>query len=153
MATPARDYRAIHAIADKLTPSLRRKFLQAVEQLRGRISFAAIERAMRAGGITIELSQALNQFPRDLRPAVRILNDAFAQAAKVTDAIGGFRLASSLALTNPAAVEAADRGTALLVTRVTNDAKRAIQQVIARSIQHGIPPRQAAQAIREIVGL
>jgi hypothetical protein len=153
MPTPARDYRAIHRIADQLEPSLRRKFLAAVQQLQGRVSLAAIERALRAGGITIELTEALNALPRELRPAVRILNDAFAQAAKVTLGRGDFKLQSSFALTNPLAVEAADTRSARLVREITTETRRSLQQIIQRSIIEGIPPKQAARLIRPLIGL
>lgn len=153
MPSPARDYRAIHAIADKLAPSLRRRFLQAVEALQGRVSFAAIERAIRAGGITIELTELLNSLPRDLKPAVRVMNDAFAQAAKVTAGRGDLQLRGAFNLTNPLAAQAADTGSALLVRNVTNETRRALQRILTRSVVEGIPPRDAARLIRPLIGL
>jgi hypothetical protein len=153
MATPARDYQAIHRIADKLEPSLRRRFLEAVRQLQGRVSFAEIERALRSGALTIELTQLLNSLPRELRPAVRVMNDAFAQAARVTLGRGNLQLRGAFNLTNPLAVDAADVGSALLVRDVTNETRRTIQQIIRRSIVEGIPARDAARLIRPLIGL
>jgi hypothetical protein len=153
MTTPARDYRAIHAIADKLEPPLRRRFLDAVRQLQGRVSFADIERALRAGGLTIELSQLLNSLPRELRPAVRVMNDAFAQAAQVTLRRGNLQIRGAFNLTNPLAVNAADTGSARLVREITTETRRSLQQIIQRSIIEGIPPKQAARLIRPLIGL
>jgi hypothetical protein len=153
MATPARDYQAIHRIADKLEPSLKRRFLEAVRQLQGRVSFAEIERALRSGALTIELTQLLNSLPRELRPAVRVMNDAFAQAAKVTIGRGDLQLRGAFNLTNPLAVHAADTGTALLVREVTRETQRSLQQIIRRSIVEGIPPREAARLIKPLIGL
>ena len=153
MASPASDYRAIHRIADSLAPSLRRRFLDAVARLQGRISFAEIERALRSGGLTIELTELLNSLPRELKPAVRVMNDAFAQAAKVTASRGGFQLRTAFNLTNPLAVTAADQGSARLVREVTTETRRAIQQTITRALTDGIPPAKAARLIRPLIGL
>jgi hypothetical protein len=153
MASSARDYRAIHAIADKLTPSLRRRFLEAVARLQGRISLAEIERALRAGGITIELSQALQSFPRELRPALRVMNDAFAQAAKVTITRGDLHLRGALTLTNPLAVDAIDANSLRTIRDISTESRRAIQQILQRSFVEGVPLRDSARAIRPLIGL
>jgi hypothetical protein len=153
MATPARDYRAIHRIADKLEPPLRRRFLEAVRQLQGRVSFAAIVRAIHAGGITVELTDMVDGLKRELRAAVRVLNEAFAQAAKVTLGRGDLHLRGAFNLTNPLAVNAADVNSAALVREITTETRRSLQSVISRTIQEGISPSDAARLIRPVIGL
>jgi SPP1 gp7 family putative phage head morphogenesis protein len=146
---------ALRRLADGLEPRLRRQFLAAVAKLQGRISLAALARAVELGGLTIALSQALNAWPRDLQPAVRTLNDAFAEAAKRTAKTlpAPLRLRTSFTLTNPFAVQAADTGTARMVREVTQKTRRAIQETIARAIREGIPPKVAAKTIAPLVGL
>jgi hypothetical protein len=145
----------IRRLADRLEPRLRRQFLAAVAKLQQRISLAAIARAVELGGMTTELSQALTAFPRDLQPAVRTLNDAFAEVATRTakGLPAPVRLRTSFTLTNPFAVVAADTGTAHMVREVTQKTRRAIQEAIARSIREHIPPRGAAVVIRDVIGL
>jgi SPP1 gp7 family putative phage head morphogenesis protein len=153
MAQTARANAAtIQAIADRLTPTLRRQFLAAIVTLQDRISLAAILRAIESGDLTLELGSAISKWPRDLRAAVRTLNQVFATAARVT-APSGLSLRSSFALTNPFAVQAADTNTAKLVVEVTAETRRALRGIIARSITEGIPPKQAAKLIQPLVGL
>jgi SPP1 gp7 family putative phage head morphogenesis protein len=156
MALPVRSTPAvIQQIADRLAPTLRRQFLTAIDALRERISLATIVRALERGELTIEMAAAVASWPQALRAAVRTLNDAFATAAQATarQLPAGLSLRTSLALTNPFAAQVADTNTALLVREVTAETRRSLQLIIARAINDGIPPRQAARLIQPLVGL
>ena len=47
----------------------------------------------------------------------------------------------------------AERQAARAVTEITRETKRAIRTLIVESIRDGIPPREAAQRIRDMVGM
>jgi SPP1 gp7 family putative phage head morphogenesis protein len=54
---------------------------------------------------------------------------------------------------NPAAIAWAREHGAALVADVTDETRAAIRTAIARSLDEGIPPRDAARLIRDVVGL
>jgi SPP1 gp7 family putative phage head morphogenesis protein len=55
--------------------------------------------------------------------------------------------------TNPEALKWARERSAMLVTEVTAETRDAIRQVVARAFEEGIPPRQAARLLQDVVGL
>jgi hypothetical protein len=55
--------------------------------------------------------------------------------------------------TNPSAVAWVERHAAELVTEVSDETRKAIRQIINRAFVEGIPPRQAAELLRKVVGL
>jgi hypothetical protein len=110
---------AILAIADRLTPAVRRQFLAAVQTLQNRISLAALTRAIEKGELTLEITEALGAWPVAMRQAAKTLQQAFAAAGLATGRAlaKDLRLKTSFTLVNPSAVAAADVGTALLVRK------------------------------------
>lgn len=54
---------------------------------------------------------------------------------------------------NPLAQDAARQNAARMVTEISRETKKAIAQVIQRSIAEGIPPVQQARLIRPMIGL
>ena len=158
MAQPARQprgYEAIQAIADRLAPKVRREFLAAVKALQGRISVGELARAAERGRLTVQITQAIDRWPAELRNAVAVVNDVFAKsgAAAAAQLSGGLRISTSFDLTNPFALEAARNRTAFLVREITRSTREALQGVIHRAIRDGIAPREAARLIRPLVGL
>ncbi len=155
MATPARAHVEIQAIADRLEPTLRRQFLAAVEKLRRRISIDAIVKAIARGEVTIAITGAITDWPRDLRPAVRTLNQVFASAAMATahQVRPLLRVPTAFNLVNPLALEAADTRTSLLVREIGDETRRALQVTIRQAIETGQSPKVVARVIRSMVGL
>jgi hypothetical protein len=143
-------WKDILRLADRLEPELKKQFLAAVEQLRKRISLESLAAAVASGRVDA-LELELSAFPRDLRGAVRIVNKAFRA--------GGHMAAKQTTVTlrfdadHPAAVAAAERNAASLVTGVSRTTRTGIRDVIARAIREGIPPRDAARLIQPMIGL
>jgi SPP1 gp7 family putative phage head morphogenesis protein len=150
----APSYKAIHAIADRLEPKLRRAFMAAVLKLQDRMSLAAIARSIERGEVTIEITGALQAWPRDLQAAVRVVNQAFAEATRVAARqLPTVAARSSFTLVNQQAVRAAELRSAQLVREVTDETRRAIRSSIAKAISTGLPPREAARLIKPVIGL
>lgn len=55
--------------------------------------------------------------------------------------------------TNPSAVLWVEQHAAELVTEVTDGTRKAIRRIITRAFVEGIPPREAAEMLRKVVGL
>jgi SPP1 gp7 family putative phage head morphogenesis protein len=60
---------------------------------------------------------------------------------------------SSFDVTNPAAVLKAEQHAAELVTAISEESRAAINKIVQRMFVEGIPPRQAASLIKQVVGL
>lgn len=155
MAPPVRSYDAILAIAAKLEPAEAKAFMEAVFRLRARISLGALAQAAETGRLTAGILSALEGWPADLRNAVQVVNQAFTQAGQAAATHLSMLLNRQTAfdMTNPFAVTAARTGTGFLVREIVESQRFAIQGVIERAIVNGMPPREAAKHIREIVGL
>ncbi len=145
---------AIHAIADRLRPTLKRQFIAAVKALQGRVPLEDLARSVETGTAGVRLEAALRGVPDDLRGAVATVNRVFEESARETEAALAqrFRLGTSFEIVNPLAVAAAQGGGAL-ITQVTAETRAAIGQIIASAIETGIPPVKAARLIRPMIGL
>jgi hypothetical protein len=149
-------WEAIHRVADRLTPALRRAFIDAGEKLRGRVNSEAVARALERGRATaVEFLLDASQFAEDLRPAVDVVNAAFAGGYGVAESHLADELSVHIAFdrTNEQTVRAVDRVGARMVTAITEETRQAIREVIKRAFRQGIPPRDVAKLLREMVGL
>lgn len=145
---------ALHAFADKLRPTVRRQFLQAVEALRDTVTLDDLVASVAQGRIGVRLEAKLAGLSTELRAAVatvnRIFDDALQRTERELDQ--RYRLQLRFDIVNPRALTAAARG-AQLVRDVTDTTRRGIQATITRSIREGIPPDEAARLIRPTIGL
>ncbi len=66
---------------------------------------------------------------------------------------GPVSIRTSFTSTDPFSVVAAQTETAKLVTSVTNETRQAIRDVITKSIQDGVTPKDTAKLLRDVVGL
>ncbi|HXH11166.1 MAG TPA: phage minor head protein [Alphaproteobacteria bacterium] len=153
---PDEFYTALHRIADRLAPSLRRRFFEAVDAMQSQIDVSAFLNAMRAGLI----DQAMAAIPLDhfaerfglaehvLRQGVQLAGESVA-----TEVSGLIGLEFRFDVTNPHAVTAAATRSAELVREVTDTTRLGIRAWIERAFVEGIPPEPLARRLREIVGL
>jgi hypothetical protein len=155
--TRPEEWRALHAVADRLVPSLRRALLQAVERVRRSISVsdvaAALERgdvdALRRMGVWDDLDAELQ---RALRPVVEQGIVGGGQTA-----IGNFppsvQAQIQFDLTNPLAIRAIDTQVAAIVRQLVNVDAEAILGILQQGFREGIPPRDMARRMRQYLGL
>jgi SPP1 gp7 family putative phage head morphogenesis protein len=89
--------------------------------------------------------------------AATLKRDASKVAAKRAEPFIGKSRTSKITFrfdrTNPGAVLWVERHAAELVTEVTDATRKAIRQIISRVFVEGIPPREAAELLRKVVGL
>jgi len=88
----------------------------------------------------------------------RVLNaSGQAAATAATRSSGGFRAADRIGVsfkkTNPRAVAWAETRSATLVTRISEETRGAIREVVRSAFETGVPPKAAARLIRPLIGL
>lgn len=146
----------IYRIADRLTPTARKQFLDAVAKLKTKVTIDILAEGVQRRGLPRPAVRAFDDFEK------RLMDTQGATIQLVWERVATGeekRLAARLGLSarfdmvNPAAVEAARTRTAMLIRGVSNETRVAVRQIIARSIEDGIAPRVAAQQIRSVVGL
>jgi Phage Mu protein F like protein len=147
-------WQRLHRIADRAEPGVRRALLRALEQIRDEATLSAIERALRSGD-QVAFARIANTLPTNLRPVVRRLEDTFRQASAFGKDVlrAEVQLTGRLDLTNPRAIQQAQKNAATLVTNVSRETRLAIRDVVTRAISEGIDVREAARMIRPLIGL
>ena len=144
------------ALASRLEPEMRRRFLAAVERVTVDISLPDLEDAIRGGRVTdIEavlrmerLAVALNE---GLAPA---LSRGFLVGAEFAhQGLAASGLTLRFDLVNPHAVAWVREHGAELVTGVTQESRAAVRATIETAFTDGRDVRQTARALREVVGL
>jgi F like protein len=151
----ALEWGALLALADRLTPALRRALLVAFARLGVQLD-AAIVDAIVAGDVArADRLFSTAGLAHDLTAAGELLRDAMTDAGDLTATQLGDRLGLELSfnLTNPRAVAAADQAAALLVTRVTQQARDTIRQYVRDAVAGGATSAETARLIRPIIGL
>lgn len=143
------DYRALHRIADTLSPGLRRSFLEAVRDIRGQLDVGRLVELLDSGDAG-QLGMFWHAVESDLAAAVRpaLRTGVVASAQRV-----GAPLGLRFDLTNPHAVQVIDRQIATLVRDVTDESQRAIRTTLQRGFVEGRTVPEMARDIRNHVGL
>jgi HK97 family phage portal protein len=147
---------AIHQLADRLAPELRRDFLAAVAAMRDQIDEARLLTALQVG----DVEAALQAIPTGaftetfaavehtlLRGAVQGANAA---AAELEATLG---VTLRFDLLNPQAVAWARQYSGQLITSVSEETRAAIRELVARAFEEGVPPASLARQIRPLIGL
>lgn len=163
-------WRVLGAIEDDAVPGMRRAFLAALTALHGTVDVVAVEAALAAHDTAAVVAlvpldtfaEALEAILPDLEAVSAAAHRATADAlpATIAEAVTpaeaeaiGERLAISFDELSPAVIQAIRDHGAALVREVTEETRAAITEAIERAYVEGLHPRQAANAIAEIVGL
>jgi hypothetical protein len=146
------------AVADRLEPEARARFLAAIAQLREAIDVGAIAEAVaNRDPITAQVLGVVDhQFAVYLDPLLDTMQRAFIDvgrlsASQLTELLGA--TAVRFDVVDPLAASFATQQVALLVKQITQETQAAIQTVIGRAFTDGLTRRDAAALIRPLIGL
>lgn len=146
----------VNSVARKLEPKLKRRFLAAVATMKGHVDLEALAESLRLQS-AVEAMTALypETWGTTLTPAAQLIPQAFRQAGQVAASLLTSQMGIDISfnLTNPRAVQWARTNSSRLITEVGESVKEAVRGVIGRGFTEGIPPRESARLIRDIVGL
>lgn len=149
------DLPALVRLASRLEPRFRREFLEAVEAAKDGVDVEALSAALLSGSLSqIEAAaqvEALASRTGDLAPLLRqgfLVGAGFAHQD-----LSAAGLTMNFDLVNPHAQAWTDRHGAELVTEVTDEQRRAIQEILREASAGTRDVRSTARAIRDVIGL
>ena len=158
LATEPEFWQILHQIADAEAERMIQDVLAAMDAAQRQVAMEELLAAVEAGDVHAAM-QAIGWevngpllLDKALRPHLELV---FADAAQAMQAYlpEDAALGISFDLTNPRAVEWAKANAARLVTEVSTETRDAIRDTISRAISGDLGPSQAAQQIRDRIGL
>ena len=146
----------INQVARRLEPTLKRRFLLAVKRMKGRVDLEVLVESLRVRDAVRGMSAVHPEtWSQTLEPTASVVPQAFRQAGQVAASLLTSQAGITITfdLTNPRAVQWARTQSSRLITDVSVSTKDAVSEIIGRSFTEGIPPRESARLIRNVVGL
>lgn len=148
-------------LADKYEGMLRRKLLEAINNIRDSVKLGQVAALLEAGASTKDIFAALGLTAADARLAAVIdtLGTAYRTAgitaltAAAAGVGGGPRVLVRFDSVSPGAVEYLRDRSASLVTAITQDTVKTIQDTLASMYGSGASPMAAARQLRDSIGL
>lgn len=146
----------VNSVARKLEPKLKRRFLAAVKTMQGNVDLEALAESLRVQASAEALAAVHPEtWPSTLAPAAQLVPQAFQQAGQAAAGQLSSQLGAdiSFTLTNPRAVQWGRTNSARLISEVGESVQASVRELIGRAFTEGIPPRELARLIRDVVGL
>lgn len=146
---------ALERFAARLEPKLRSRWLAAMQAAEDRVELEALARAVQAGQVTqAELAAKLQDWPSRFGELAIDLRAGFlAGGAVAYEVIGGSGFNLRFDLINPHAVQYSTRHLPKIVQAYMEGAKERIRDVVTDAVSGKWTPREAAQLIKETIGL
>lgn len=155
-ATPPRDYKVLHTIADGAQSETAQGFVNAINALHINASLPDIANAIDLGSIAdVEAAIGAETFNAKIMPMVAGLRRTSETAAIAATELlpANVQLNYSFDLMNPNSVSFIRNYAANLVTNISKSTRDGIRQIIANAFEKGGHPTTQARAIRNQIGL
>ena len=143
----------IQKIADIAEPKVAEAFKRVVSQIRSDLQLAAIERALKQGGIAAAIKEIpLDLMTRSLQPEVaKILREVAEAAAQTAPLPSGTQIAFDI--TSPEVFKYLQTEALNELLNIRQESEAAIRVWMQKGFAEGIHPYDIARGIREYVGL
>ena len=146
----------IIAMADKIEPQMRNSFLRAVDEMKSNIDMKLLTQSIEQNDRVLS-SVAMNDryWGRMLESSAKIPVKAFGMAGEIGSQglSNQFGIKSSFNMKNPRAQAWARASQEKLIVEIGDSTRQGIRQVIGSAFDLGIPSRDTAKVIKEMVGL
>ena len=151
----SRTEQSIDAIARRLEPALRRRFLDAVQRASSRVDIEALANAIQANQLTqAEMATKLREWPETYGGLAIDLRAGFmAGAALAYDVIDGSAFKLRFDLINPHAVNYATQHMPKITQSYVAGAKEVIADITRQAVSGKYTVRDAAKLIKDYIGL
>lgn len=154
---PQAEWRFVHRLADAVYPRLNVKVQRALSV---ELNMSQVTRLLEQNRPQEAIAAVdLEPLARSLRDEVLpILWDLYVRAGEITLRRTGLVQKASIPesafqQTNPHALEWAARKSSTLIVQITEETREAVRALVARGFEDGIPPKELARHLRDVVGL
>ena len=149
------DYKLIHQIADKLKPTLKRQFLQALQEMRDSAPYEQVLALVRNDDLAGILSLfSGDNFKARLGAMAASVSTAMGESGRHAAARLGGQLKTNFAfnITNPEAAKFVTAHTAALVKDIDKVTREGLKAIFEDAVTNGLSHQDRARAIRGLVG-
>lgn len=155
----------MHRVADRFLSRFTRPYVDGVLRARGRVTDEDVERSLALGVpsgslvdvfVDVQVAKQVDPAAASQRVYSELVSATVLDMVEFVERDMGLpaaRVAGTFNVTNPQVLRAAETLTADLIRQVSDESKTAVRRIITDSIRDGVPPREAAKTIRQIVGL
>lgn len=158
---PDPEFEWLHEIADAQVPELRKRFLAAIQAIRGTVKEAELRDALESGDMerimtVLGLDGDIAQISGAITPTfTATLHQAGAAALDATPALAslGGSLSMRFDMVNPGTVQAARNHGFNLIRQISDDTRNGIRAIVAHAVEFGGHPYEQARQIRNLIGL
>jgi hypothetical protein len=150
------DWKDLLALAEKLEPEARRRFLEAVAGLRDQLDLEELADALVRRQVLSPRDLASDAYLlQRLEPLLETVQKGIEQAGALATATLASRLNVPMRfdIVNPFAVDYTQRRALNLITGITAEARQAIRDAVARGFTDGLTRREVSRVIRPVIGL
>jgi hypothetical protein len=147
---------ALLSLADKMEPRMRNSFLRAVDEMKGNIDMSALVQSIENNDrVLSSIAIGDKAWAKVLAQSATIPTEMFSKAGDLGAAglKNQFNISTSFTMKNPRAQAWARTNSSALITQINDQTRKGIQQVIGSAYELGLPSRETARVIREMVGL
>ena len=146
---------ALIALADKMEPRMRNSFLRAVDEMKGNIDMGLLAQAIGNNDRLLAYTSVFEKkWPSVLASTAKVPVETYGLAGGIASkGLGRIGIQTSFNLKSPEAINWARTNSSSLITNISSETRKGVQSVIGSAFDLGIPPKDAAKVIRDMVGL
>ncbi len=146
---------ALIALADKMEPRMRNAFLRAVDQMKGNIDIRELRRAISNNDRLLAYQSVLaKKWPSVLALTATVPVTTYGLAGQIASKeLGRIGIQISFNIKSLEAINWARTKSSKLIANISSETRKGVQSVIGSAFDLGIPPKNAARIIRNMLGL
>ena len=146
---------ALIALADKMEPRMRNSFLRAVDEMKGNIDMGMLAQAIGNNDRLLAYTSVFEKkWPSVLASTAKVPVATYVLAGGIASkGLGRIGIQTSFNLKSPEAINWAKTNSSSLITNISSETRKGVQSVIGSAFDLGLPPKDAAKVIRDMVGL
>ena len=146
---------ALISLADKMEPRMRNAFLKAVDEMKGNIDMGMLTQAVANNDRLLAYTSVFEKkWPSVLASTAQVPVKTYGMAGDLASkGLGRIGINTNFNLKSPEAINWARTNSSSLITNISSETRKGVQSVIGSAFDLGIPPKDAAKVIRNMVGL
>ena len=134
---------------------MRNSFLRSVDEMKGSVNMTMLTDAIKNNDRLLAYSSVFEKkWPQVLASTAKVPTTTYGMAGQVASkGLSRIGIETAFNMKSPEAIRWARTNSSSLITNISNETRKGVQSVIGSAFDLGIPPRETAKVIRDMVGL